>query len=96
MPLPTPQYELVVRFHIDNGELDGETAEDAFVLGVEFALFHSYLVNDAASFEAPVHEQNVGRLEKACWQNQRQVCVKRSDNKSNWCTLVVGKQRRSK
>jgi hypothetical protein len=36
-------WNLVVSFEIDNGELAGLSPEDAFVLGVEFELFHEDL-----------------------------------------------------
>lgn len=50
-------------FHIDNGELDGMSAEEAFCLGVEWQMFRERL-KVGEPFEEMYHTANAARLVK--------------------------------
>lgn len=59
------EYGLVKSFDIDNGELDGISPQQCFVLGYELAQIDA-LLTSGATFERPVHAANRSRIEKAC------------------------------
>jgi hypothetical protein len=73
MPPAETSFDLVNRFHIDDGELNGLTPEDAFVLGVEWEMVRQELLHEKGEFSRPVHVRNLDRLLKLAWNLKRRV-----------------------
>ena len=81
------QWRQTDRFFIDDGELDGVSVGDAFVLGVEFWMVRCELRTDRAAFERPIHPANAERLKRLCWSYRR---GSRTEHLANgWATLFV-------
>lgn len=80
-------YTLDAPFGIDEGELEGVPARDAFVLGAEFAMFFVALQADEAEFVLQIHTRNIDRCVALCGLRRRKVSVKTQDG---WTTLSVG------
>ncbi len=59
------KFGLVKSFQIDNGELDGHSAQEIFVLGYELAQIDQ-LLKEAVSVQLPVHAGNRDRIIAAC------------------------------
>lgn len=77
---------LVASFGIDHGELVGLTPQQAFVLGAEFALFHSELRHAKKDeLDYPCHHANVERLGKLAINQGWSVELVRNDD--TWTTL---------
>ena len=81
---------LLEPFQIDDGELSGITAEEAFVLGVEWQQFRAKLAERSDSFEEMVHARNAVRIAGMVSRTGRAVRV-RSDN-AGWAKIAVGAQ----
>lgn len=56
-----PTWSLVEPFDIDNGELDGLSGQECFVLGVEWAIVR-HLLEGGGGFCKTVHAASVQRL----------------------------------
>lgn len=56
------EYGLVRPFLIDNGELEGCTRAEAFVLGYELALI-DHLIDNEKAWQTTVHSANQARIE---------------------------------
>lgn len=80
-------YGLVDSFYIDNGELAGVTAEQAFVLGCEFAMTRQLVLDDAGEITVAVNPRNADRLIKMCWNNGR--VAETEPLADGWVTLKV-------
>lgn len=60
----THEYQLAVPFMIDNGELDGLTPQQIFVLGVEFGQAHAR-AQTGLPFDMRMHAENEERITQA-------------------------------
>jgi len=84
------EYGLVKSFDIDNGELDGLSAQQCFVLGYELAIVDEQLKQPAA-FSRPVHAENHDRIESACEKSGRRYSLgwMQDDVSEDWMHLTV-------
>lgn len=82
-----PAFALVDPFEIDDGELDGLGAVDAFVLGAEWAGLRSRLTSEAARFTATIHAANEGRILRLLRRHGRAASARQLD--PTWTELVV-------
>jgi hypothetical protein len=84
------EFEHVEPFDIDDGELDGLTPQEAFVLGVEW---HMVLIQSRADepFEMPMHSRNKDRIEALLRRMDRvfTLVYMREDVSENWMHLIV-------
>jgi len=81
------EYLLEAPFHIDDGELDGVTARDAFVLGAEFAMLYAALAKDAKEFAINIHRKNAERCVALCDSRKRNT---RLVVRGEWVSLSIG------
>lgn len=70
-------FGLIKSFDIDDGELDGASPQECFVLGYELAQIDHLLATDE-QISKPVHADNRGRIEAACLDSKRPF-------KLTWC-----------
>ena len=56
-------FEILLRFYIDNGELDKLTKQQAFVLGYEFCSIFA-MIETRQSFNIQFHSDNEERVRK--------------------------------
>jgi hypothetical protein len=84
------QFDLFKPFNIDNGELDGLSAQQCFVLGYELAEIEA-LLKLAPEFQKPVHADNRLRIEQFCADSGRQYRLDwmPDDPSESWMTLAV-------
>jgi len=80
------EYELVQSFWVDDGELDGISKPECFVLGFEFCLVLADL-DTGREFYRPIHEANAERIERAC--NERGRTSDIAPTIEGWCDLRV-------
>ncbi len=84
------EFGLIKSFDIDNGELDGLTHQEIFVLGYELAQIDNKLAQNERISQL-VHADNQSRIEKACIDANR--CFKLSwlqgDKSESWMQLEV-------
>lgn len=85
-------YRIVRPFNIDDGELDGISRQESFVLGYELALVDVRLETEPGGFEMPVHADNRGRIQSHADKIGRIVRMDwmPSDKSESWMTLVAG------
>lgn len=69
------EYELVDSFGIDNGELKDLSNTDAFVLGVEWAMFREQLNTDSNEFSTVIHPDNVSRIRGLASKRGRKIDI---------------------
>jgi hypothetical protein len=83
-------YELFKPFDIDDGQLDGLSLQQAFVLGYELAEIDA-LLKLADGFIKPVHAENRERIEKWCKESGREFRLvwAKEDASESWMTLSV-------
>jgi hypothetical protein len=77
-------------FGIDNGELDGLSSQETFVLGYELADI-DHLLERADGFRKPVHADNRQRIEAACKDAERpfRLAWLPGDSSESWLLLEV-------
>lgn len=56
-------YQMVEPFYVDDGELDGLSPQQIFVLGFEFSQIRTRLFQEMA-FDMPFHSENESRVRK--------------------------------
>ena len=61
---------LIADFVIDDGELDGISADKAFILGVEFGMAHARL-QTGLPFEMYIHTENLLRVDELILSQNR-------------------------
>lgn len=66
------EYGLEFSFGIDNGELDGLTPQEVFVLGYELGHLRKLLEHEFMDKEIIVHARNKERIERALKADFRQ------------------------
>lgn len=81
------KYKHVEPFDIDHGELDGITADQAFVLGVEWQIFRTTLSSTRERFKATVHAANEQRLLRLLARRGRKGAARRLD--ATWTEIEV-------
>lgn len=84
------KFGLIKSFSIDDGELDGMTPQECFVLGYELAQIDNRL-KSGESFSQMVHLDNRTRIEDACRDAGRTFKVSWLDNDpaESWLSLTV-------
>lgn len=83
-------FDLCEPFDIDNGELDGLTPQECFVLGVEWCQFWK-LLDDGTAFELTVHERNASRLQALAVRHKRDCSVHWiHEDHAGWRLIRVG------
>lgn len=80
-------FGLVQPFYIDNGELDGLSPQQIFVLGWEFCRI-GYLLDKGEPFEQQFHSDNEARVRKML--NDKKVTGYQIYVHDDWPLLVVG------
>ncbi len=86
------EYILFDSFEIDDGELDGQTNKDAFVLGVEWAKFRERLTTESAEFSETVHAANTTRVRNLAARRGRETKATWTINgvvTEGWCLVTV-------
>src|SRR5690606_34881181 len=81
-------FNLQKSFNIDNGELDGLSPQECFVLGYELAQIDS-LTTYGAPFEKPVHAANKERIEKSLEGLPYELKYMSDDVSETWMLLTV-------
>lgn len=69
--MPDAEYEQYEPFGIDNGELDGLSPQECFVLGYELAQIHE-LAEHVDGFSKTVHATNQPRIEDSLRRRGRE------------------------
>ena len=84
------EFGLLKSFDIDNGELDGLTPQEIFVLGYELAQIDSRLER-ADKISLMVHSDNRPRIEKSCKDSGRNFSLNwmEGDRSESWMQLEV-------
>ena len=77
-------------FDIDQGQLDGMTKEQCFVLGYEVAMIDQ-LLDTGVAFEKPVHSANRDRIAAECQRRGRAFNIDwmEGDRSEDWQWLLV-------
>lgn len=88
------EYELFTPFGIDDGELDGKTPQECFVLGYELAQV-DMLLRSSEGFERPVHADNFDRIVRSCLKAGRgyEINWMPDDKSEDWRWLKVDQRR---
>lgn len=84
-------YGCIEPFNIDDGQLDGETRQQCFVLGYELADLSRRAELDLNGFGGPVHALNRERIEAAMKKRNRDCKLSwdNSDQSESWMQLWV-------
>jgi len=85
-------FGLVKSFNIDDGELDGLSSQQCFVLGYELAQIDSLLARGVA-INKPVNAENKERIEESCRDADRtfRLTWMEGDSSESWMMLDVPK-----
>jgi hypothetical protein len=79
-------YGLKEPFDIDNGELAGVDAVNAFVMGVEWQMISAQL-DSGDPIARPIHDTNRQRIQRMCIRRGRKCQIK--PNGEGWYWLEV-------
>jgi len=81
-------FEMFKPFDVDDGQLDGLTPAEVFVLGYELGELDEYLKTGQA-WVKPVHADNRERIEKSCRDAGREFTLTwmEGDISEQWMTL---------
>lgn len=84
------EFGLIKSFDIDNGELDGITSKQCFVLGYELAQIDN-LLSQPEQFHKLVNADNRVRIESACQKSGRKFRLSwlQGDSSESWMQLDV-------
>lgn len=84
------EFGLIKSFSIDNGELEGLSPQECFVLGYELATIDERL-KVAAAWTQMVHAENRTRIEDACAKSGRtcRLTWMEGDASEMWLILIV-------
>jgi hypothetical protein len=82
-----------ISFNIDNGELDGVSPQECFVLGYEVALI-DHLLASGDAINQPVHADNRQRIETRCHETERpfRLTWMPGDESESWMQLEMPAQ----
>ena len=88
------EFGLVKSFGIDNGELDGMTPQEIFVLGYELAEVDDLVKTNLKGFRRPIHAANRERIEKSCRDAKREFVLTwmAGDTSESWMDLRVARR----
>ena len=77
-------------FDIDDGELEGLSPQECFVLGYELAQI-DHLVGEPGAASKPVHARNRERIEKSCRDAEREHTLTwmPEDTSESWMQLEI-------
>ncbi len=83
-------FGLLKPFDIDDGELDGESSQQCFVLGYELAQIDAEIERPKA-INKPVHAANQHRIRKSCTDAERTFSLAwmEGDSSETWMQLDV-------
>jgi len=86
-------YILLESFGIDNGELDGLTPQECFVLGYELSKVSWRAETDHGEFKTLIHAENRSRIVTALAKRNRPHLITwmRNDLSEGWLELLVYK-----
>ena len=86
-------YGLLKSFAIDDGELDGCSAQECFVLGYELAQIDCAL-ETGAPIRQPIHADNQLRITTSCNNAKRRFTITwmPGDESESWMLLEVAEQ----
>ena len=87
-------FGLIKTFGIDDGELDGLSSQQCFVLGYELAQI-DHLLASGEEIRKPVHADNRARIEAACRDATREFRLTwlQGDESESWLLLEVSKRK---
>lgn len=85
------EFGLEESFNIDDGQLEGMTPQEIFVLGYELGAISLEAEHNHENFHRLAHIDNQGRIEKALTKRDRQFDVKFShdDQSERWFEVYV-------
>lgn len=83
-------FGLVKSFDIDDGELEGLSPQECFVLGYELAQI-DHLVAEPGAASKPVHALNRERIQKSCKDADREYTLNwmPEDTSESWMQLEI-------
>jgi len=83
-------FGLIKSFAIDDGQLDGQSAQNCFVLGYELAHV-DHLLTTGRPIRQPVHVENRARIEASCRDANRTYTLNwmAGDVSESWLLLEV-------
>lgn len=84
------EFGLKEPFFIDEGELDGVPPHEAFVLGVEWQMIHTWLTDEPESEGHIIHTANKERLLKLAIRNKIPVHIEPCSTDPTWCYMMRG------
>ena len=86
-------YLLLESFEIDDGQLDGLTHQECFVLGYELSQVSHKASSDPDEFRVLIHSENLSRVELALVKRNRthSTTWMRNDLSEGWLELLVYK-----
>lgn len=80
-------YHLDFDFGIDDGQLDGLTPQQQFVLGVEFGRIYQDVTEWGEDIETSMHVENLDRVQRLCDQEGWVLHVRARDD--HWVTVKL-------
>lgn len=85
------EFRLTESFNIDDGQLDGMTPQECFVLGYELAKLAAQAENDKSGFCCFVHADNKERIYAAMSKRGRECTLAwaANDRSETWMNLQV-------
>lgn len=91
------EFGLIESFNIDNGELDGLTPQEVFVLGYQLASISVKAELHDGPFHAVFNAANWDRIEVAMSKRDRHFNLVRmpGDLSENWCEIFVDSRTRT-
>ena len=87
-------YGLVRSFSIDDGELEGLSSQECFVLGYELATVDHKLTTVTEGFTQTVHSENITRIQEYCSRLNRSCTVRffNNDKSESWAEITIARQ----
>lgn len=89
--MPDKEFGLEESFNIDDGQLEGMTPQEIFVLGYELGSISIEAEHNAENFHRLAHIDNQSRIEAALAKRERQFEVKfaHDDQSERWFEVYV-------
>lgn len=83
-------YSMIRPFDVDDGQLDGLSSQQCFVLGYELAMIDG-LLEKPEGFEQPIHANNMERIKIGCLKAKREFTIVWMDEdvSESWMWLKV-------
>lgn len=85
------EFVLEESFNIDDGQLEGMTPQEIFVLGYELGAISLEAEHNDNNFHRLAHIDNQGRIEQALIKRERQFDIKfnHNDQSERWFEIEV-------